>query len=113
MTRYTTFFLQALRKHIGSDPVRRKSLIVHCEKAMGRKMHRGTLSRYLMCNREPGADVLIPMQRWAQLEGLITPAAKEIGLFEYATKAPAAARKQNANKTGRTAPKAAAQRARK
>lgn len=83
MTRATTVLLAQLRGHIGTDATRRESLSTHIAKATGRPIERTMLWRYLNAKTEPGADVLIPMMRWMQLQGIITPTKKAVGLFAY------------------------------
>lgn len=84
MTKATTVLLAQLRAHVGHDVVKKKSLRNHIGRATGRPMDRKSLSRYLAGAVEPGADVLIPMLRWLQLEGVIIPTKKDVGLFAYA-----------------------------
>lgn len=83
MTAATKVLLAQLRQHVGDDAARRKALLAHCSSKLGRPIHRGTLHKYIHGQREPGADLLIPIMRWLQLEGVIKPGAKAVGLFIY------------------------------
>lgn len=83
MTKATTVLLARLRDHVGNEVAKKQALRAHIGKATGKPMDRKSLSRYLAGKVEPGADVLIPMLRWLQLEGVIVPTAKSVGLFAY------------------------------
>ncbi len=83
MTAATTVLLAHLRQHIGTSSERRKSLYQHCCEKSGRTLSRSTLHRIILGVSEPGADLLIPIMRWLQLQGVIRPGAKAVGLFIY------------------------------
>lgn len=83
MTAATKTLLAHLRQHIGSDSAKRKALHLHCCEKIGRTLSRSALHKIIYAESEPGADLLIPIMRWLQLEGVIKPGAKAVGLFIY------------------------------
>ncbi len=83
MTAITKTLLAHLRQHIGTDPAKRKALLEHCNAHLPEPMHRGTLHKYIHGQQEPRTDTAICIMRWMQLEGVIKPGAKSVGLFIY------------------------------
>jgi len=75
--------LAHLRQHIGTDAARKKSLRAHVQRATGKPLDRGNLHRYLRGQHQIGIDLVIPMLRWMQIEGLIRPCGIKTGLFVY------------------------------
>ena len=83
MTSSSRTLIAHLAQHIGHDAARKRSLRDHLSQATGRCLHRSYLHRCLAAQREPGLDIVIPLLRWMQLQGLIVPCPKKRGLFAY------------------------------
>ncbi len=83
VTSASVTLLAHLRQHVGSDTARKKSLRAHVQRATGKPLDRGNLHRYLRGQHEIRLDLVIPILRWMQLEGLIKPCSKKTGLFVY------------------------------
>lgn len=83
MTTAVKVLLAHLRQHIGESAEKRKALLEHCNHALARPMNRSLLHKYIHGHVPPGGDTLIPIMRWLQLEGVIKPGARTVGLFIY------------------------------
>lgn len=87
-----------LKAHVGDDTAKKKSLRAFLSQRLGRNIHRQTLVKYIYGAEIPNFEKGIHILRWLQLEGVIVPQTKEVGLFSYA---PAAKPGTKAKKHGK------------
>lgn len=81
--RAVSYFLYRVSRYLRENPERRRPLMKFLAQHSGCPVTNPQLSHWLGGTNVPRFAIGLAMLRWMQLEGEITPARREQGLFVY------------------------------